>query len=444
MADVTLTASMRANLLTLQNTQTLFDKTSERLATGKEVNSVLDDAVKFFTADALNQRASLLEERKADIGNAVQSVTAATNGITAIKTSIQQLKSLVSQARSALNSASGATTRESIAEQYNEVLKQIDYLAQDASYNGINFLQKDALTNAVTELTTFFNEDSSTSLTITGFDGTAQGLSLTKGGEPTITAAASGADQTVSFGGTNLVTKELLGGSVVTLGGVTVDQAADGSLSITAIDGSVTNVAAGEALAASTFTGSDGVVGVSMTAAGLLTVNYSDDGAAPNAQGEISYVATWVTGGDTTATLTVEGGAEADDVYTFDAANASAVGFTNADGIIQSAFFATSDYVATDFDTTGELNALDTGLNAALATLQSESSKLSGNVGILQTRDNFLKELSNTLTTGADKLTLADINEEGANLLALQTQQQLGITSLSLASQAQQGVLRLF
>ncbi|MBO6551235.1 MAG: flagellar protein, partial [Rhizobiales bacterium] len=59
-------------------------------------------------------------------------------------------------------------------------------------------------------------------------------------------------------------------------------------------------------------------------------------------------------------------------------------------------------------------------------------------------RQDFTKSLINVLETGAANLTLADTNEEGANLLALQTRQQLSSTSLSLASQADQNVLRLF
>jgi len=50
----------------------------------------------------------------------------------------------------------------------------------------------------------------------------------------------------------------------------------------------------------------------------------------------------------------------------------------------------------------------------------------------------------NTLTQGADKLTAADMNEEGANMLMLQTRQSLGTTALSLSAQAAQSVLRLF
>ena len=62
----------------------------------------------------------------------------------------------------------------------------------------------------------------------------------------------------------------------------------------------------------------------------------------------------------------------------------------------------------------------------------------------MQVRQDFTKAMVNTLNTGSDDLTLADSNEEGANLLALQTRQQLSTTALSLASQADQNVLKLF
>ena len=62
----------------------------------------------------------------------------------------------------------------------------------------------------------------------------------------------------------------------------------------------------------------------------------------------------------------------------------------------------------------------------------------------VQTRQDFTKHLSTTLQTGADQLVLADPNEEGANMLALQTRQQLSTTALSLSAQADQAVLRLF
>ncbi len=81
---------------------------------------------------------------------------------------------------------------------------------------------------------------------------------------------------------------------------------------------------------------------------------------------------------------------------------------------------------------------------AALETVRAFGSTLANNLSIIQTRRDFTEGLINTLEAGASDLTKADENEEGANLLALQTRQQLGVTSLSLASQAQQSVLRLF
>ena len=63
---------------------------------------------------------------------------------------------------------------------------------------------------------------------------------------------------------------------------------------------------------------------------------------------------------------------------------------------------------------------------------------------IIETRQNFTESLINVLETGADNLVLADMNEESANYLALQTRQQLAINSLALASQSAQSVLKLF
>ena len=93
---------------------------------------------------------------------------------------------------------------------------------------------------------------------------------------------------------------------------------------------------------------------------------------------------------------------------------------------------------------TSDIENLVVDLDAALTTLRSEAQKLGSNVALLQTRLDFTEQYTNTLEGGADKLTLADLNEEGANLLALQTRQQLGISALSFAGQSEQGILSLF
>ncbi len=93
--------------------------------------------------------------------------------------------------------------------------------------------------------------------------------------------------------------------------------------------------------------------------------------------------------------------------------------------------------------TSGIQTSLDQ-LKSATDTMRSNSKQLAGNGNILTTRLDFISTMANTLQTGADNLTLADMNEEGANMLMLQTRQSLAINSLSLGAQSAQSVLRLF
>ena len=81
---------------------------------------------------------------------------------------------------------------------------------------------------------------------------------------------------------------------------------------------------------------------------------------------------------------------------------------------------------------------------AALNQIRSFASEFGNYYSIVTTRQDFTENLINVLEEGSDKLTLADMNQESANMLALQTSQQLAVNSLSLASQASQAVLRLF
>ncbi|WP_373497777.1 hypothetical protein [Desulfococcus sp.] len=83
-------------------------------------------------------------------------------------------------------------------------------------------------------------------------------------------------------------------------------------------------------------------------------------------------------------------------------------------------------------------------IQTALDTLRTTSQTLSANLGVITARQEFTSNMMNTLQIGSDNLILADLNEEGANMLALQTQQQLSTSALSLSSQAAQAVLRLF
>jgi flagellin-like hook-associated protein FlgL len=99
---------------------------------------------------------------------------------------------------------------------------------------------------------------------------------------------------------------------------------------------------------------------------------------------------------------------------------------------------------AADFDTNTTIETAIGEIDDFISQLRTEAQKLSSSLSTISIRSEFTSEMVNTLNTGADNLTLADMNEEGANMLMLQTRQNLGTTSLSLASQAAQAVLRLF
>ncbi|MBV1887590.1 MAG: hypothetical protein KUG61_10950 [Parvibaculaceae bacterium] len=83
-------------------------------------------------------------------------------------------------------------------------------------------------------------------------------------------------------------------------------------------------------------------------------------------------------------------------------------------------------------------------LDAAKETLRTQASTFGGNLSVVEVRSDFTDQLIVNLETGASELTIADLNEESANLLALQTRQSLATTALSIASQAEQNVLQLF
>ena len=135
--QINLTSATRTNLLSLQDTQSLIGRTQQRLATGLKVNSALDDALAFFKARNLNARASDLSTIKNGITGAISVITAATQGLTAMESTLQQMKALATSAIASPESS----TRASLASQFNELRSQVDGLAEDSSFNGVNLLK---------------------------------------------------------------------------------------------------------------------------------------------------------------------------------------------------------------------------------------------------------------------------------------------------------------
>jgi len=111
---------------------------------------------------------------------------------------------------------------------------------------------------------------------------------------------------------------------------------------------------------------------------------------------------------------------------------------------LNSAGLGVTEVSTDDFTNDATIRSFIAELDGAISALRAQASTFGANLGVVEIRQGFTDNMVNTLETGAAKLTLADTNEEGANLLALQTRQSLGTTALSIAAQAEQNVLQLF
>jgi flagellin len=169
---INLTSAMRSNLLTLQGTQNLIGATQNRLATGLKVSSAIDDPRNFFQAQALNNRASDLNRRLDGMGLAIKTFEAADKGIKAMTKIVENMSAIVKEARDA-SGDDADDTRSDLREQYESLRTQLQDIAKDSGFNGINLLAGD-------ELAVAFNESGESKLEVEGVDYTVDGaLGLT-------------------------------------------------------------------------------------------------------------------------------------------------------------------------------------------------------------------------------------------------------------------------
>lgn len=442
--NVTLSGSVRSNLLALQRTQTAIDVTNSRLNTGKKVNTVVDDAVAFFSAKALDDRASTFNDRKAGIDQNISAINTALTATTAIDSLVKQLKGIVVSAKSAT-----ATERGAFQTQFNTVKAQIDQLVADASYQGLNLIS-----NSTTTQTTDFSDRSASRLVVTaarlttykGSGTGAQGTLSALNGVYFSTAATFVASTagTAAFG--SLVTIAAGATGIYQLTGVSSTNGFENAALIryANTDASGTNASANTSLIhlGSSFTYlTTGTSRISDTF--LASRDNTATTMASNNGGAESAGFLFQTGFNTVSGLNIF---EASKIYIFvDAAvtGSFAVTTISTGTLWSAAAFDPSSGLAND-----QFNlALDTilrGLDNALAQNNSVAKSLGTNVAVLNTRLEFTKEYVNVQKEGSGKLTLADTNEEGANLVSLQTRQSLGIQALSFAGQTEQSVLRLF
>jgi len=381
MSGIVLSASVRQNLLSLQSTADMLGTVQNRLATGRKVNSALDNPKSFFTASGLSNRASDLSNLLDDMGQSIQVLKAADQGITSISKLIDSAKGKATQALS--TSSTDAATRAKYAAEYGELLKQIESTAKDSSYNGKNLLG-----GTGNDLSVIFNEDSSNKLNIAAVDYTD--------------STNLGLDTTI------------YSGSGTTFGANTPETTASGSSS-------------GDYLLFDVTTGS-GSTSYKINLDGTETIK------------DIVDKVNSATNGDIQASYDETSGK-----ITYASANNFSVAHNDSSdtAVVGSKLTVAPASATVSFASDAQINAVLKALTAAQNTLRAQSSTFGTNLSTVQIRQDWTKNMINTLSTGADKLTLADTNEEGANLLALQTQQSLSSKALSLSAQAGQQVLQL-
>lgn len=483
MANVTLSAAVRSSLLSLQDTTALIKQTQGRLSSGLRVSSAIDDPVAFFSAKGLSDRAGDLTQKKDGIDQGVSSVSAALDAVTAVENIVQQLKGLTNS----LKSATGTQFSDLIT-QFNSLRTQIGSLVSDASYQGTNLVNNTSQT-----LTIEFSDKTASLLTVNAAKLNETGLNV--GAVATYVSNSSTfmfnyaatASNSMTAGGTQVFT--YMGTDT------TFTSGAYAHLAIGTADTQL-HVGSGQTLAltqGAVYTATLlSISGVSAANVGLLVgeqntasleVNYAAKTTTASISGGISItykgadvaVATSesfsIYYGTTTLTLSMTGATAATTltqgtVLTYSAGTSlisavltkigiyGAIATTSVAPVVNALdlSYGTISSVSADAKTTvwisegdtTQINVAIAQLDGALRTLRSQASSLGSNVALLQTRLDFTSQYVNTLEEGSGKLTLADINQEGANLLALQTRQQLGITSLSFAGQAEQSILGLF
>lgn len=487
--DITLSKGVRSNLLSLQNTAELLSRTQERLSTGKKVNTALDDPINFFTSAGLSSRANDLSRLLDSVGNAVQTLAAADKGITAIS---KLIESAQATARQALTAAEGVTTfalgqtgsvaiNDDTAATFstagalftgNPDWSSLDGQTVTITVDGQDFTH--TFTNSVAgQQTDFVNfldgiagisaSVAGNNLTITADDNTTPfEIDITGAGitaltglsdatySPTNTQIAAFTGQMTFQIGTDPVQSIEFGNGA--MGEITTRAALDARLAAISatMQGVTLSINGSDFLNVASTSAQDITIGGATSASFGITNNTyaptsttTSNNTRTSLQTDFNNLLQQITRLAQDASYNGVNLLSGDDLQViFNEDGSSALSIGGVD--LSATGLGLTTITGPGFQSNANVNDAIAQLDAATATLRSQASRFGSNLSIVQARQDFTKNLVAVLQTGADNLVLADTNEEGANMLALQTRQQLSSVALSMASEADQNVLRLF
>ncbi|MGL4813313.1 MAG: flagellin [Beijerinckiaceae bacterium] len=421
MSDIVLSSGIRSNLLSLQNSSNLLDRTQNRIATGRKVNTALDDPLNYFTSSSLSAQSKDLNRLLDGINLGMKTLEAADNGIRSIQ---RLVESALGNSRAALSSAS---TTAKVGSGMHPVTRQ-----------AIDYTQNPNLLLSGTPQGPFDGGEILTFSYSVPPSAVMVPINVTLGGAVATAQDVANAINTAPGNLDTATQQPYLKATIDVAGRLIIDNTANGALRIQMTDaGATTNTLANlfgtYEPPLPTSTGTDtGVItykqNITRNAAAqqyndLLTqiTNIAKDSGYNGVNLLYGQSLDMVFNADATTRMIVRG-------VVFDAAG---IGLATTD----------SKY---SFQSDVEINAAIAKLNNAVKYLQSQATTFGSNMTVAQTRRDFTNEATKTLKAGSDGLVTADMNEEGANLLALQTRQQMSTQALSLAAQSDQAVLRLF
>jgi flagellin len=456
--DIVLTAGVRQNLLSLQNIGQSMSTTQERLATGKKINTPLDGAVNYFTSQGLNARAGQLNALLDSMSNAIQTVNTANNGITSIVSIIQSMQSTLTQARqdsswqsSTFSIASGLSGAKTLTFSGGAVTGNVSvsidsgtqttgaipaaYTGGTLTINGSNITIANNATSG--QITTAINNAALPGVTATDNNGTVTisnsggNLDFTGSTAALLTSFAlpslTQSDTVDQLAGAINANPQLAGFVKASdnAGQLQITNLSTANLTLTGITGTTVDASANTTIIGPNTVRQNLVAQFNQARAQLDGVSSDSSFNGVNLlQGDVLKV---IFNEQASSTLNVQVQNTSGNAFVINSVNLGIPALVNA-----------------NLNSNTNIDALLNGLTQSLNVVNAQASNLGSNLGIIQNRQDFTKQMVTTLQTGADNLVLADPNQEGANMLALQTRQQLSMTALSLANQANSAVLRLF
>lgn len=397
---VSLSNGMRGALFTLQNNQQAVQQAQLRLATGKRVSSALDNPNSYFRAANLTSRASNLQSLLDDMNQATQVLQATSKGM-------DSLKSLISSAQGLVGKASQAGQNNTLTGTLTTPLKATDLVAGTAGAGIVGMTSGKKIQISIAGGT-------AVDVTTLSATTTVQDLIDNINSNSTLNPNGTGTSIRAALVGGNL--------QITSSSGKTVSLKSDDS------DANLQKL-----------TGAKTAEGIAVLAAGTAFVDTTRKSLASQFDDILKQIDQTIQDSGYNGINLLQGG---DLKVTFNETGTSSINVKSVNytangelGIANS----TNSFIAND-----DVDVASANLKRASDKIASQAAIFAANQTVIQNRTTFTNAMIQTLNSGADALTMADQNEESANLLALNTRQSLAQTTLSLASQADAAITRLF